>query len=401
MPTFDSDAATMKLFICILALAATAMSDSNLDILKAGSDQFTAKMFQEVVKAKPNENIVMSAFSLLSPLAQLGLASEGESHDEILRAIGLPNDNVTKEVFTEVNKQLRSVKGIELNLASRVYVRQGDELNPQFAAVSRDVFNSDAKNIDFSKNAEAAKEINTWVEDQTNHRIKDLVAADSLDAATAAVLVNAMYFKGKWKTPFKAEQTTDRDFHVSKDRVVQKPTMHVVADFKYGESKELDAKLLEMPYSEDESSLLIVLPNEIDGINNLVKKLENPELLSKAMENMYSNEVVLDLPKFKIETTTDLADVLAKMNIKKLFTRGEARLNNLIKDAKDLYVSNALQKAFIEVNEEGAEAAVANEFGIAYLSAFIPVQRVFKADHPFVFFLMEGNNVLFNGVFQV
>ncbi|XP_035459157.2 alaserpin isoform X3 [Spodoptera frugiperda] len=386
----------MKLFICILALAATAMSDSNLDILKAGSDQFTAKMFQEVVKAKPNENIVMSAFSLLSPLAQLGLASEGESHDEILRAIGLPNDNVTKEVFTEVNKQLRSVKGIELNLASRVYVRQGDELNPQFAAVSRDVFNSDAKNIDFAKNVEAAKEINTWVEDQTNHRIKDLVAADSLDAATAAVLVNAMYFKGKWKTPFKAEQTTDRDFHVSKDRVVQKPTMHVVADFKYGESKELDAKLLEMPYSEDESSLLIVLPNEIDGINNLVKKLENPELLSKAMENMYSNEVVLDLPKFKIETTTDLADVLAKMNIKKLFTRGEARLNNLIKDAKDLYVSNALQKAFIEVNEEGAEAAVANEMVVG-LKSFIK-QRHVLVDHPFYFELRVNNMVYFSGI---
>ncbi|CAH0699832.1 unnamed protein product [Spodoptera exigua] len=391
----------MKLFICVLALAATAMSDSNLDILKAGNDQFTAKMFQEVVKVKPNENIVMSALSVLSPLAQLALASEGESHDEILRAIGLPNDNVTKAVFTDANKQLRSVKGVELSLASRIYVRQGDELNPQFAAISRDVFNSDAKNIDFSKNVEAAKEINTWVEDQTNHRIKDLVSADSLDGNSAAVLVNAMYFKGKWKKPFSPEQTVDRDFYVSKDKTVQKPTMHIVADFKYGESAELDAKLIEMPYAGDESSLLIVLPNEVDGLNNLVKKLENPEVLPKAMEKMYTNEVVLDLPKFKIETTTDLADVLYKMNIKKLFTRGEARLNHLIKDAKDLYVSNALQKAFIDVNEEGAEAAVANQFGIAYLSAFIPVRSVFKADHPFVFFLMEENNVLFNGVFQV
>ncbi|XP_022816324.1 alaserpin-like isoform X1 [Spodoptera litura] len=387
----------MKLFICVLALAATAMSDSNLDILKAGSDQFTAKMFQEVVKAKPNENIVMSAFSLLSPLAQLGLASEGESHDEVLRAIGLPNDNVTKEVFTEVNRQLRSVKGIELNLASRVYVRQGEELNPQFAAVSRDVFNSDARNIDFSKNVEAAKEINTWVEDQTNHRIKDLVAADSLDALTAAVLVNAMYFKGKWKIPFKPEQTEDRDFHVSKDEIVKKPTMHVVDDFKYGESKELDAKLLEMSYSGDESSLLIVLPNEIDGINNLVKKLENPELLSKAMENMYTNEVIVDLPKFKIETTTDLADILYKMNIKKLFTRGEARLNYLIKDAKDLYVSNALQKAFIEVNEEGAEAAVANDFSLDVRAAFRSTYD-FRADHPFVFAILCNSKELYRNL---
>ncbi|CAH0699831.1 unnamed protein product [Spodoptera exigua] len=383
----------MKLFICVLALAATAMSDSNLDILKAGNDQFTAKMFQEVVKVKPNENIVMSALSVLSPLAQLALASEGESHDEILRAIGLPNDNVTKAVFTDANKQLRSVKGVELSLASRIYVRQGDELNPQFAAISRDVFNSDAKNIDFSKNVEAAKEINTWVEDQTNHRIKDLVSADSLDGNSAAVLVNAMYFKGKWKKPFSPEQTVDRDFYVSKDKTVQKPTMHIVADFKYGESAELDAKLIEMPYAGDESSLLIVLPNEVDGLNNLVKKLENPEVLPKAMEKMYTNEVVLDLPKFKIETTTDLADVLYKMNIKKLFTRGEARLNHLIKDAKDLYVSNALQKAFIDVNEEGAEAAVANHFSLDVRAAFRSTYD-FLADHPFVFAILCNSNEL-------
>ncbi|KAH9644316.1 hypothetical protein HF086_003815 [Spodoptera exigua] len=386
----------MKLFICVLALAATAMSDSNLDILKAGNDQFTAKMFQEVVKVKPNENIVMSALSVLSPLAQLALASEGESHDEILRAIGLPNDNVTKAVFTDANKQLRSVKGVELSLASRIYVRQGDELNPQFAAISRDVFNSDAKNIDFSKNVEAAKEINTWVEDQTNHRIKDLVSADSLDGNSAAVLVNAMYFKGKWKKPFSPEQTVDRDFYVSKDKTVQKPTMHIVADFKYGESAELDAKLIEMPYAGDESSLLIVLPNEVDGLNNLVKKLENPEVLPKAMEKMYTNEVVLDLPKFKIETTTDLADVLYKMNIKKLFTRGEARLNHLIKDAKDLYVSNALQKAFIDVNEEGAEAAVANQHFLIFKS--LGFRENLLVNHPFYFVLKINNKIFFSGI---
>nr|AAN71634.1 serine protease inhibitor serpin 1c [Mamestra configurata] len=389
----------MKLFICILALAATAMSEeSNVDLLKSSNEVFTANMFQEVVKAKPGENVVLSAFSVLSPLAQLSLASVGESHDEILKAIGLPNDNVTKEVFTDVSKQLRSVKGVELRLANKVYVRQGAVLNDEFAAVSKDVFNSDVKNVDFTKNVEAAKEINEWVEENTNHKIKDLVSSESLDASTAAVLVNAIYFKGKWKKPFDESATRDLDFFVTKDQPIKKPTMHKSGDFKYAESKELDAKLLELPYEGDQSSLLIVLPNEIDGIGSLVEKLKDPTALSKAVENMFYNEVIVDLPKFKIETTTDLKAVLKKMNIVKLFTGGEARLNNLIKGESDLFITDAIQKAFIDVNEEGAEAAVANAFYISRMDKSIPTGTPFTVDRPFFYALKTTTGTLFSGV---
>ncbi|KAJ8732154.1 hypothetical protein PYW08_014884 [Mythimna loreyi] len=391
----------MKLFICILALAATAMAEqTNADLLKTSNEGFTAKMFQEVVKSKPGENVVLSAFSVLSPLAQLSLAAEGSTHDEILTALGLPNDNVTKEVFSEVTNQLRSVKGVELNMANKVYVRKGEVLNEEFAVLSRDVFNSDVQNIDFEKKEDAAKEMNTWVEDHTNHKIKDLVSPDSLDEQTAAVLVNAIYFKGTWKTPFSASNTEDKDFFVSKDIKVKKPTMHTTSTFKYSESQELNAKLLELPYEGEESSLLIVLPNEIEGISALVEKLKDPSALTKAIEALKYNQVIVDLPKFKIETKTDLKDVLQKLNINKLFDQYEAKLTKLVQGEPRLFVSEAIQKAYIDVNEEGTEAAAANVFGITYLSAIIAEERVFKADHPFVFYLMEEDKVLFCGVFQ-
>ncbi|XP_047020342.1 alaserpin-like isoform X5 [Helicoverpa zea] len=385
----------MKLFICLLALVASTMSSDSDELLKQSNDQFTAKMFQKVVKLNPGKSMVMSAFSVLSPLAQLALASEGDPHDEILRAIGLPNDTVTKQVFLDSNKELRSLSSVELKLANRVYVREGGELNPEYAAVSRDVFNSDVKNVDFAKNTEAAKEINTWVEEATNNRIKDLVSPNSLNANTAVVLVNAIYFKGKWVSQFSKEDTKDRDFSVSKDKTISLPTMKQSAYFNYGESQELDAKLLEMPYEGDKSSLLIVLPNEIDGLDSLLNKLKDPAVLRKAVDSMYNAKVDVSMPKFKIETKIDLADVLKKMNIEKLFTPGQARLDKLLKESQNLFVSGATQKAYIDVNEEGAEAAAANGVYTMFRRRINP--KIFNVDRPFFFALKTKSVTLFCG----
>ncbi|GBP43752.1 Alaserpin [Eumeta japonica] len=315
----------------------------------------------QVVRSHSGKSVVLSAFSMLPPLAQLSLASVGESHDELLHAVGLQNDNVTRAVFPVVIQQLQSAKGVELKLASKVYVAQGYQIQEQFEADTRRLFDSEIKNIDFFKSKEAASEINQWVEDKTNHRIKDLVQPDSLNGDTLAVLVNAIYFKGSWKTKFDKRATTDRSFHVSAANTVKIPTMYIDGEFKYGRSDELNAQLLELPYEGDEASFLIVLPNDIEGLPALEEKLkENPALLTEASKHMHSTEVKVFLPKFKIETTTDLKEVLQKIGVTKMFNSRSARLENLLKTEEPLYVSEAIQKAFIEVNEEGAEAAAAN-----------------------------------------
>ncbi|XP_075970412.1 antichymotrypsin-2-like [Anticarsia gemmatalis] len=392
----------MNLFWCVLILATAAMSDSVEQLLHAGNLQFTAKMFNKVANIEKGKSCVLSAFSVLSPLAQLALASVGDSHDEILSAIGLPNDNVTKEVFLDVNARLRSVKGVELKQANKVYVRDGYTLKHEFAVVSKDVFNSEVQNINFGDQERAAAEINAWVEDHTNKRIKDLVEPSTITSFTAAILVNAIYFKGNWKKRFDVFFTRDLDFFSSKDNTSAIPMMYQRDDFKYGESDELDAKFLEMQYEGGETSFVVVLPNQYDGIDSLIEKLKDPAAFTKGLTTMYTCEVEVTLPKFKIETTTDLKKVLSEMNIEKLFT-SLARLDNLIHGEEHLHISDAVQKAFIEVNEEGAEAAAANKFGISFptsVGSLPPRPKVFRADHPFVFFLMERDNILFNGVFR-
>ncbi|XP_047986730.1 antichymotrypsin-2-like isoform X5 [Leguminivora glycinivorella] len=389
----------MKTLIFFAAAVAMASATGEEKLLNDGNNVFTANMFTEVVKEQPGKSMVMSAFSVLQPLAQLAMASVGESHDQILKVIGLPNDNVTKIVFPKVSAQLRAVKGVQLSMANKIYIPTGAEVKEDFAALSKSIFGSEFKNIDFTKNVPAAKEINSWVEDQTNHKIKDLVNADSLGADTRAVLVNALYFKGQWDKKFNEKLTSDQDFHVTKDKTVKVPMMYKKDDFKYAESEELDAKLLELPYKEKEASFLIVLPNEIDGLAALQEKLKDPTALDKAVAQMREVEVNVHLPKFKIESTINLKNVLQKMGVTNLFDASKARLDNLLKNENGLFVSDAIQKAFIEVNEEGAEAAAANAFGVA-LIASAPRIRYFDADHPFLFFLKAGENVLFNGVFN-
>nr|XP_026485749.1 alaserpin-like isoform X1 [Vanessa tameamea] len=393
----------MKLLLCIcfLSIAVSAMAEQDVDqILQDGNNKFTANMFNEVVKANKEKSIVLSAYSVMPPLAQLALASVGESHDELLNAIGMPNDNVTKAAFSFANSKLRSTKGVTLQTASKIYVAQNYELNNEFAAVSRDTFGSEVKNVDFSKNTEVAAEVNAWVEDQTNHRIKDLVDPASLTSDTRALLVNAIYFKGTWKIPFQTFATKDRDFHVTKNKVVQVPTMYNKDTYSYTESIELNAQILEIPYEGDEASCVFVLPREIDGINELAEKLKDPTVLDKAMSNMREIEVEVYLPKFKIETTTDLKDILQKMDVQRLFSPKTARLDNLLKHTSNLYIDSALQKAFIEINEEGAEAAAANVIGIAGASVVIdPIKPpVFKADRPFYFAIKTNSITLFNGI---
>ncbi|GBP43730.1 Alaserpin [Eumeta japonica] len=369
----DDKHSSIKTIITLFTLFALATANELEDYQKQfrdGSVQFSSKMFSEVVQSNPDKSVVLSAFSVLPPLAQLSLASVGESHDELLHAMGLQNDNVTRAVFPVVIQQLQSAKGVELKLASKVYVAQGFQIQEQFEADTRRLLDSEIQNINFVKNTEAASEINQWVENKTNHRIKDLMKPESLDGDTRAVFVNAIYFKGSWKSKFNKDATTDRDFHVSAANTIKIPTMFKNGEFKYGTSDELNAQLLEIPYEGDEASFLIVLPNDIEGLPALERKLkENPALLTEASQQI--------------------------LGVTKIFDLRTARLENLIKTEEPLYVSEAIQKAFIEVNEEGAEAAAANYIVLQNRSG--GPELTFVADHPFVFAIRHSQLDLFTG----
>ncbi|CAH0727840.1 unnamed protein product, partial [Brenthis ino] len=386
----------------ILGLSANDDEARLKPILHDGSNKFTANMFNEVAKTNAGKSFVLSAFSVMPLLGQLALASVGESHDELLNSMGLANDDDTKAVFSYTNSLVGSVKNVTLKAANKIYIGKGYELNENFAVVTRDIFRSEVQNIDFGNNVVAANEINQWVEEQTNHLIKDLVDPNSLNQGTEAVLANAIYFKGSWQYNFSKEATSDKDFHSSTDVTTKVKMMYRKGDYNYAESNELNAQILELPYEGNEMSFVVILPRDVDGINELEEKLKDPSVLDRALNDLKRETVVVHLPKFKIETKTDLVNVLENMNVKKVFTSGEARLNKLLNGATNLYVDSGTQKAFIEINEEGTEAAAANEFHV-FLSASLeppPPPVEFYANRPFYFAVKTPSLTLFSGEFH-
>ncbi|GBP21439.1 hypothetical protein EVAR_12040_1 [Eumeta japonica] len=307
-----------------------------------------------------NKNVVSSPLSAEILLALITLGANDPAHSELLKALDFPDDEFIRSSFTTVSQKFKTIKGVTLNVANKVYIKEGSyDLAPEIKKDAVDVFDADFEKVDFGDSAAAAALINKWVESKTNERIKDLLESDSISDDTRLILVNALYFKGNWKKQFDVHATIDHPFHTSLTDTVNVHMMNMEDHFRYGEDQELDVKLLEMPYTGDEASMLIILPNQIDGLPNVMQKLANGYDIMGAVEKMFSTKVRVMVPRFKIETTIDLKELLPKLGINAIFNSQNSGLDRILNTPEKIYVSEAIQKAFIEVNEEGAEAAAA------------------------------------------
>ncbi|XP_045542438.1 antichymotrypsin-2 isoform X2 [Papilio machaon] len=391
----------MRTFINIVLLILTdsivfSSSDNMSDkVVTSAIAQFSARFCNELDKST---SVVSSPLSAEFVLALLALGTTDPAHEELLTSLGITNDDAVRSSFSAVSSNLRSVKGVTLNVANKVYLMDGNyDLNEQLKEDAVKVFDASFEKVDFSNGAAAAELINKWVESKTNEKIKDLISSDSLNSDSRLVLVNALYFKGTWKKQFDPANTLDQPFNVDTEKTVMVQMMYLEDNFIYGESQELGAQLLRMHYVGENASMLIVLPNEINGLDGVLKKLADGYDLMAEVDNMFNTKVQVTIPKFKIETEIDLCDLLPKLGIKAIFDSNNSGLTKLLNTDEKLYVSKAVQKAFIEVNEEGAEAAAATAMGIMLCSAVIgepPVPR-FDADRPFLTVILVDDTPYF------
>lgn len=377
------------------------MADDLAAQLRTSVNSFSRDFYNVVAQDNAQKSVVMSPLSAEIALALLSLGSGGDSLKELNTALYLPNQEFTKNSFKGAMETLNSLtkEGVTLSIANKLYVKDGPayKLKEAYKADAIQVFKSDIQNLNFNENVKSAATINKWVEEKTHDKIKDLVSADSINGDTRLVLVNAIYFKGDWEKKFSPEATFKQDFFTSKTKSVQVDMMHKTAKFRYGELSDWNAKVLELPYKGGDLSMVIILPNEIEGLPDLEKKLadKNVNSVQKIESVLHEVEVEVSLPKFRIETTMDLKKYLPKMGIKSIFT-GSADLSGLLENNEPLFVSEAIQKAFIEVNEEGAEAAAATVFNVLQRSGRI-VRHRFKADRSFMFGILSNKQMIFAG----
>lgn len=259
----------------------------------------------------------------------MGLLSQGArgtTFDEIASALRFPSDKIAiADLFHELSGNFaKSNASITLNVANQVYVQRGYQIKSEFNEIATKKFESGVEAVNFAENVASANHINGWVEKKTNSKITDLIKPDSLGVDTRVVLVNAIYFKGDWKNKFDKELTAPGPFYVNDKDTVNVEYMHTKKHFKFGYLDELDATAIELPYVDSDISFVVVLPNSREGLSVLEAKIKEYDL-TKIAEQMYSQEVQVTLPKFKIEHEVNLNDVLKK--VKHIFHTPPSKLN--------------------------------------------------------------------------
>ena len=276
------------------------------------------------------------------------------------------------------------------------------QIKDSYKDVLAKFFKVDVEIEDFRTNADnILKQINSWVAGKTLDKIQNLLLDGSVSELTRLVLVNAIYFKGKWKSQFRENLTRKHTFFVKRNESKFIDMMFQESKFRFVVVKELDIKVISLPYEGDLLSMVIILPNEIEGIDRLEADLNESNLkntISSCLQAKHAKAEVW-LPKFKLDLTLDLIEFLTKLGMKDLFDERRCHLSG-ISEMKDLFVSKAIHKAFVEVNEEGTEAAAATAIVMTFGCA-MPLEEkfVFKADHPFLFFICDEylQSILFMG----
>jgi serpin B len=367
--------------------------------LVEGNSTFACDLYARL-KTTPG-NLFLSPYSISSCLAMACAGARGNTEKEIANVLHLPgNPAQVRASFATLQEQLKQAgkqKGIELSIANALWAQQGHPFLPAFLQVAQQEYEASLKQADFkTAAAEVTREINGWVAEQTKGKIQNIIAPGALDQMTRLVLANAIYFKGAWANPFEKSNTRPQPFHISSTRQIDAPLMTHAETVNYLENNEFQAA--ELPYAGGQFAMVILLPRQIDGCPSFERSLTSRNLKSW-LGQMRQQKVELYIPRFKLESGFALQSVLANMGMAEAFSV-KADFSGM-DGARDLFISSVSHKAWVEVNEEGTEAAAATVVGVAAMAYHKPPPPppVFRADHPFIFLIRDtsSGSVLFLG----
>jgi serpin B len=396
--------AVLLAFLCasVAGCGSTPKTSANVTSdpagLVKGNTRFALALYGEL-RTTPG-NLFLSPYSISSALAMTYAGAKGNTAKEMadVLAFALDGDSL-HGTFGAVTDNLNA-KGSEgrfdLSVANALWGQEGYKFLKAFLDLNDKYYGAGLENVDFAGDTEGARsEINAWVEEKTNHKIKDLLGPGVLDALTRLVLTNAIYFKGKWAEEFDDRRTKDEQFKVTAEATVPTPMMHQTDKFGYMETDTFQA--LELPYVGGALSMVVLLPGEVDGLPELERAL-TVEALTGWLEQIRGQEVSVTLPRFKVTSQFGLGETLTEMGMKDAFRADAADFSGMT-GRQDLYISAVVHKAFVDVNEEGTEAAAATGVATTLSARLDRRPKVFRADHPFLFMIREKEtgSILFMG----
>ena len=397
---------------------------SDIDLKQLPQDNAAFAMRLYGCLAAQNGNLFFSPFSISQAMAMTYIGAGGQTKTEMREALNIPTGHDKQDkvlpwnvdelaaAYKHLNSRLKGERGskgrFQIQIANALWGQKRAKFKKTFGDLVKEQFGGKIQSLNFAQPDQAAKAINDWVARQTRDRIKDLVTADALNADTRLVLTNAIYFKGAWAHPFQADHTKKADFHLDAQKSVQADMMTQTKIFRYAQVDGVH--ILELSYADRDTAMVILLPQKPEGLAELEKKLakevkrdpasmpgeESPSALDEYLKKLEKHEVHVVLPKFKFTGQFVLADALKAMGMPLAFDGAKADFSGMSEDK--LYISTVLHKAFVDVNEEGTEAAAVTAVPMAQAADGEPATD-FVADHPFIFLIRDGasGSLLFMG----
>jgi len=374
---------------------ATQLKD--MPLLVKDNTAFMFKLYEQL--QAENNNIFFSPYSISTALAMTYAGARGTTEQQIKEALefSLPQDKLHPAFFRLQASLAQQANHVNLCLANSLWPQQGAPFIPDYLALVKKHYNISITPVDYQTDYEKArKQINQWVENKTDQKIKDLIAPGLLDRLTHLVLVNAIYFKGTWANPFEAYYTREASFYISHNQSVLIPMMGQEQSVRYKDFPSL--QVLEFPYVDGNLSMLILLPKRLLGVRQLEQFL-SAQNLAVWRHSLEKTEVRIFLPKFKITSCCNLKKNLQAIGMIDAFSDSNANFAGMDGRPDWLYIKEVVHKAFIQVNERGSEAAAATA-AVGSRAGRRPMQLpVFRVDHPFIFLIQDSQTgtVLFLG----
>lgn len=370
---------------------------NNADNVIDANNQFALNFYSSLAKEEINndQNIFFSPTSISTAFAIAYEGARENTAKEMENVFGfLEDDNKRRGEFSSLYSTINEKDAKhKLQIANALWIANHFEPLPRYVDIAKKHYNSEVDTVDFVSD-EGVDTINKWVAQKTEDKIPEILEPGSTDELTALVITNAIYFLGTWENQFNPLETTMREFTTSSGKIVKTPTMYLDKKMlKHMQNEQLE--IIELPYVGGKLSMLILLSNDITGIESLEESLTS-ENLSKWSGHLEEKIRTVYLPKFTFETSYDLKKQLQNMGIHDAFDPNNANFTGIY-DEKDnaLFLGKAIHKAFVDVNEVGTEAAAATAIE-ARLQSGAPT---FNADHPFIFLIQDRDtqNILFIG----
>ncbi|XP_076429244.1 serpin B9 [Peromyscus maniculatus bairdii] len=373
-----------------------------MNTLSEANGNFAIHLLKMLCESNPSTNVCYSPMSISSALAMVLLGAKGDTAVQMSQALGLNAEKDVHQGFQGLLSNLNKPnKKYALRTANRLFAESTCEFLPTFKESCLQFYHSELEQLSFIKAAEESrKHINTWVSEQTEGKIPELLSGDSVNSETRLVLVNALYFKGKWHQPFHEDCTIEMPFKINQreERTVQMMCQEDTFNIAY--VNEVQAQVLVIPYKGMELSLVVLLPDDGVDLSQVENNLTFEKLTSWTKPDfMRSTDVEVFLPKFKLQEDYNMESVFQRLGMVDVFQGGKADLSGMSLE-RDLCLSKFVHKSVVEVNEKGTEAAAATSAIVDYCCAC--EVSIFCADHPFLFFIRHNqtNTLLFCGRFS-